>query len=178
MPKLIDEINYLNRRFRLKTKIIVDKAPFRNNEDQAVYDIDKDQIILRNLKYSHEQLWYVLHELKHALQAKAGTIYRTKVRYYSQEIEAELFAAHYCEKIYGIRKMFWDLASYEHYIKLRFNKKGRIKSRSSPDEFLNRFRHLIEPETMKSIDKLLKSTNKMRLRKNPTCERGNKIILI
>jgi hypothetical protein len=166
------EIEYLKKRFKLKTKFIVDKKLLKKQKSYALYCFNNDEIIIPDLRYSHMRIWTILHEIGHALQAKEDRHSFTKVRYYSEEIEAELFAAHYAEKIYGIRKVFWNLADYDQYCKTP------IKN-ASPDQFLNRFRHLIEPATLKSINKYLRSTNRMRLdKKKTTCERKNKLIFI
>lgn len=186
--RLLKEFYYLRERFDIKTKIVVGhNQVFKNrkglNNASATYNPRFDYIALPDLRYSHTKLLVLLHEIGHAIQNKEKRLHygtNRKTHMYGDEIDAELFAHYYGEKIYGIRSIFWIMADYEDYC----YDSGLIdhlpKETTPPGIFFRRNQHRLNDKVVKNVKRRLKELNKRRTSpiESCSCERGNKIILI
>jgi antirestriction protein ArdC len=162
--KIAEEFKRLKRKFDLNTKLYVNKSLFKDRPRLlGFYLPGRDLIVLPDLVYSKMKMHTLLHELGHAVQHKEERhIKTTKVQYYADEIEAELFAFHYSKTLYGIQKGIWNLGTFADYcfqggfLKKKKRKKGPFDGAAA---FITRYKHKFKPKTKKNIQKYIKSLN-------------------
>lgn len=118
------EYKKLQKRFLIPTELKFDKNRLDEKNVEALFLPAMNEIVLKDRRRCRRRFFSVLHEICHAVQLREGRflIKGCLRKRYEQEVEAEMFAIEWYERLYAKKygsclKEKWSLAPYNEYIK-------------------------------------------------------------